>query len=287
MKIKQNLHIHSHHSCDSGCAKLRDIKVDHEALGVEHFAVTDHLHTRYNISDIESCRHAFLGCNFPANFHFGIEASLVACWERDKIIAGDYIARGDVPIYGFRDDVRPFDGNMCMDLDEKDIEKYGIEFVVGGIHWPLGYPDTRSGIIDNYFAQQMFLAEHPLVDVVAHPWDSISLAAGDWFLHRDKKADWSIYAEIPQEMNDKLGEAILKNGKFAEINLPCVLKVPEEVTHFCMSAFRNWRDAGVKFTIGSDQHSAHPDTELFAKAEVLLDKYGFKEEDFSLPFEIK
>jgi histidinol phosphatase-like PHP family hydrolase len=133
----------------------------------------------------------------------------------------------------------------------------------------------------------MFLAKHPLVDVVAHPWDSISLAAGDWFLHRDKAADWSIYNEIPQEMCETLGRAILENGKLAEINLPCVLKVPDFVTRFYMESFRNWRDAGVKFTIGSDQHSAHPDAELFAKMETLLDEYGFTENDFALPFDIK
>ena len=287
MKITQNLHIHSHHSCDSGCAKLEDIRKDHEALGIQHFAVTDHLHSQYNISDIESCRHDFLGWNFPANFHFGIEVSLIACWERDRIAAGDFIAKGDVPIYGFRDDTRPFDGNMCIDLTEDDIRKYGLEFVVGGIHWPLGYPDTRSGVIDNYFQQEMFLAAHPLVNVVAHPWDSISLAAADWFLHRDRKADWTIYNEIPQEMNDALGRAILENGKLAEINLPCVLKVPEYVTRFYMQCFSKWRDSGVKFTIGSDQHSAHPDAELFSKMEALLDEYGFTENDFALPFETK
>ena len=287
MKIKQDLHIHSHHSCDSACAHLRDIKSDREALGFEHFAVTDHLHTKYNISDIESCRHAFLGYDFPSNYHFGVELSLVALWEQEKIAAGDYVAKGDVPIYGFRDDTRPFDGRMGIGMDEDDIQKYGLEFTVGGVHWPLGYPATRSGVIDNYFEQHMFLATHPLIDVVAHPWDSISLAAADWFLHRDRKADWTIYKEIPREMDEKLGEAMLKNGKLAEMNLPCTLKVPDYVTALCMERFCMWREMGIKFTIGSDQHSAHPDTELFERMEKVLDEYGFTESDFALPFCVK
>ena len=286
MKILQDLHIHSHHSCDSACSTLQDIRKDREALGLRHWAVTDHLHTQYNISDIESSRHDFLGGDHPACFHFGVEVTCMAAWECERVAAGDFVAKGDVPIYGFRDDERPFDGRMCIGLTAGDVRKYGIEIVVGGVHWPQGYPDTRAGVIDNYFKQEMFLASHPLVHVVAHPWDSVALAAGDWFRHRDKAhIDWSVYKDIPREMDDRLGEAILKNGKLAEINLPCTLKGPDYVRPLCMERFRRWKEMGVKFTIGSDQHSAHPDTDLFSAMEKLLDDYGFTEDDFALPFE--
>ena len=285
MKISQDLHIHSHHSCDGAKASLDGILDDRKALGVEHFAVTDHLHSRYNLSDIESCRHEFLGWNFPDNYHFGVEVSLLAQWECDRIADGDYIAKGDVPIYGFRDDERPFDGRICLDFSEEQCRKYGVEFVVAGVHWPLGYPDSRSGVIDNYFQQQMFIASHPLVDVVAHPWDSLALAGGDWFRHRDNNhIDHTIYREIPPEMNTALANEILKNGKLAELNLSCILECHEEVSEISMDIFAQWREMGVKFTCGSDQHSEHPDPELFARMEKLLDKYGFTGDDFALPF---
>ncbi|MBQ7209222.1 MAG: hypothetical protein IJS01_15610 [Lentisphaeria bacterium] len=288
MKILQDLHIHSHHSCDSACSTQQDIRKDREALGLRHYAVTDHLHTQYNISDIESSRHDFLGHNFPAGFHFGVEVTCMATWECERIAAGDFIPKGDVPIYGFRDDERPFDGRMCIGIDENDIRKYGIELVVGGVHWPQGFPSSRTDAIDNYFKQEMFLAAHPLVSVVAHPWDSLQHAAGDWFRHRDKAhIDWSVYKDIPREMDDRLGEEILKNGKLAEINLPCVLKGPDYVRPLCMERFRRWKEMGVKFTLGSDQHSAHPDVELFSIMEKVLDDYGFTQDDFALPFEVQ
>ena len=123
MKILQDLHIHSHHSCDSAAATLPDIKSERDALGLQHYAVTDHLHTRYNISDIESCRHAFLGYNFPENYHFGIEVSCVGTRECERVAAGDFIASGDTPIYGFRDEPELFDGRISIDLTEEDIKK--------------------------------------------------------------------------------------------------------------------------------------------------------------------
>ena len=286
MKILQDLHIHSHHSCDSAAATLPDIKSERDALGLQHYAVTDHLHTRYNISDIESCRHAFLGYNFPENYHFGIEVSCVGTRECERVAAGDFIASGDTPIYGFRDEPELFDGRISIDLTEEDIKKYGIEFVVAGIHWPLGVVSTPREAIDNYFMLEMFLASHPLVDVVAHPWDSISLAAGGWFQYRDKEhICWEVFKEIPQSYADRLGEEILKNGKLAEINMPCTLNVPDFVTLYMMKMYRSWKEMGVKFTIGSDQHAPHADAELFARMEKVLDEYGFTEDDFKLPFQ--
>lgn len=278
------MHIHSHHSCDGAQATMKSIMDDRNTMGIEHFAVTDHLHSRYNISDIESSRHDFLGWNLPENFHFGIEVSLIAQWECDRIAAGDFVARGDVPIYGFRDDERPFDGRICLDFTEDMCRKYGIEFVIGGVHWPLGYPETRTGVIENYFCQHIFLATHPLVDVVAHPWDSISLAAGDWYRHRDQEhIDHTIYREIPEDMHIALGKSILENGKLAEINF-CNLEIPEYAADIMMKAFVQWRDMGVKFTCGSDQHGAFADMEYFRKMEALLEKYGFTRDDFALPF---
>lgn len=284
MKILQDLHIHSHHSFDSACATLSNIRLDHEDMGIRHYAVTDHLNTRYSISDIESCRHDFLRGNFPPNFHFGVEAAITAAWESERIAAGDYVAAGDIPITGFRMDERPFDGRMCIALEEEDIRKYGIELVVAGVHWPLGFPETHAGVLDNYFQQQMFLANHPLVHVIAHPWESLGHAAGDWFHHRDKQhIDWSVFRDIPQEMDDLLCEAMLKNGKFAEINIGFMTGIPEEVMRLRMERSRRWRDAGLKFTCGSDQHSEHPNPERFSQMERILDEYGFTEEDFALP----
>ena len=63
------------------------------------------------------------------------------------------------------------------------------------------------------------------------------------------------------------------------------ISLPDFVTLYMMKMYRSWKEMGVKFTIGSDQHAPHTDTELFSRMEKVLDKYGFTEEDFKLPFQ--
>ena len=41
---------------------------------------------------------------------------------------------------------------------------------LAGTHWPMYVPLEREAVIRDYHRQNMFLATHPLVDIVAHPW---------------------------------------------------------------------------------------------------------------------
>ena len=84
MKIRQNLHIHSHNSCDSACASLADIVSDMKKLGVEEFVLTDHLHTRFNLPDIAAARREFLELGPVPGFHFGIEVTCATQWECER-----------------------------------------------------------------------------------------------------------------------------------------------------------------------------------------------------------
>ena len=77
MKIRQNLHIHSQHSCDSACATLADIQKEMLHCGMTELGLSDHLHTHYNLCDIQSARNDFLAYSRPEQYHFGIEVSSV------------------------------------------------------------------------------------------------------------------------------------------------------------------------------------------------------------------
>ena len=288
MKIRQNLHIHSSHSCDSACATLNDIQQEMLKYGMTEFGISDHLHTNYNLCDIQGARNDFLCYDRPKNFHFGIEISGLSEWERDKIASGNYTRFFDDPVYGIRFEEGPSDSPVCIGITEEEIQKLGIEYVIGGVHWPLYAKPTREGAYYDFFRQQMYLIENPLVDILAHPWDAIEKAAGDWYHHRDADhIDYDAILHIPQEYNDKLMEALLKNGKCAELNLSVLnaAGTPEKCRKYYWNLMAQWREAGVKFTIGSDQHSAHYDPYLFSCSELLLDAYGFKDSDIKYFFE--
>ena len=285
MKIKQNFHIHSQRSCDSACAKILDIIAEMEEFGIEEYGLTDHIHTAYNLPDIVSARRDYLASRPPANFHFGVEVSCVDQRECDRVAAGDYTAWGDEPVYGFRD-MTDYTGKMAIGITPDEIRELGIEYVVGGVHWPLTVSEDRDALIRNYFEQQFFLVRHPSVNVLAHPWDSLAHAVGNWYRYRDKEhIDLTAFRFIPEEYNDALAQALLEEGKAAEVNLAVIGGAIPEIREYLLKLFAGWKQKGVRFTIGDDLHNAHFSKELFERAEQWLAEWGFTENDFVLPFQ--
>ncbi|MBO4511879.1 MAG: hypothetical protein J5746_03860 [Victivallales bacterium] len=293
MKIRQNLHIHSLHSCDSACATINDIQEEQLACGMTEFGISDHYHTRHNLCDIQSSSNDFRSWHKrPPEFHFGMEISCMAKWECDAIRTGNYQRIGCDPVYGLRRNLPPegADFSPCLDIDEEALKQNGIEYVIGGAHWPLKITYCLEEACEDLFKQMMFLAENPMIDILAHPWYPLNVAH-NWAAYRDpnnKKDvnDYTVFAKIPAWMNEKLGETLAKNGTFAEINIGELNdpKCPSEYRDARWRQLVQWREMGVKFTIGTDQHSAHYNPALIASAELLLDLYGFKEDDIAYIF---
>jgi len=287
MKLRYNFHFHTTHSCDGASLKMTDVVKQLTELGMEEFGVTDHLHTRYNISDIISARHDYLGTKPPKNFHFGIEVSCVSGRECDMIQAGDYVPWGDDPIYGLRN-LDDFGSEIRIDIDEEDVKELGLDFVVGGIHWPLTTSEDRMSIIRNYRDQMLYLVNHPLVDVLAHPWDSLEAAAGLWYKYRTSEhIDNTVFHDIPREFNQEIANALLKQHKLAELNLAVLDTNRTEVQRYYLELFAEWRELGVKFSTGDDSHAEHFSAERFARIEKLLNDYGFTDEDIVSPMDWK
>lgn len=288
MKIRQNLHIHSQHSCDSACATLADIQREMLNCGMKEFGISDHLHTHYNICDIQGARNDFGCAERPAAFHFGIEVSSVSQWECEQIAAGNYEKKGDDPVYGLRYVDGPANSPAQIGITAEDVKEQGIEYVIAGVHWPLYSKVDREHAWEDYFNQMLAMVKNPLVTILAHPWDSVEHAAGGWFKSRAvKDIDYGAIAELPQEYNDKLMNALLEYDKAAEINLGVLnsLRLPEVCRKKYWNMLAQWREAGVKFTFGTDQHAAHYDPAVIAASELLLDFYGFKDEDVKYLFD--
>ena len=257
MKIRQNLHIHSCHSCDSACATLNDIQKEMTALGMTEFGLSDHLHTQYNLCDIQGARNDFLCYDRPKNFHFGIEISGLSEWERDKIAAGDYVRYYDDPVYGLRFAQGPSDSPVCIGITEKDVKDLGIEYVIAGVHWPL-YSSPEEAYYD-FFRQQLYLIENPLVDILAHPWEGLPFWSGYFIVTKDY-ADYhyDAFSKIPQEYWDEMAHLLITNNKLAELNRCdiCNKKGDGIIARSILEKLAEWRDKGVKFTFGSDLHRA-------------------------------
>ena len=136
MAITTDWHIHSKCSCDSACMEFEDLVQETKRLGITDFGISDHYHTRIQEADIAASRIEYEKTlerhpELSGHFHFGIEATIVSEWEVKRIASGDY---DEPPVYGFRTG-GPENAPILFDFDDEFIEKYGIEYVVAGMHW--------------------------------------------------------------------------------------------------------------------------------------------------------
>lgn len=293
MQLKQDFHIHTHCSCDSASAAIAEIVRGCQAAGYEHFGISDHLHTKFNMPDIEIARKEFLEFGKVEGFHFGIEITCATQWECEKIAKRDFASCFTCEVNGRKfqtmtpiDGIMyggPADGPLMVDLTQEDIDRLGIEYVIGGVHKPNYTEQTPQRMIDDYFNQSCFLLNHELVDVLAHPWDGLPFWSGYFIVTRDE-ADRhpEAFFQIPQEYWDELAHLLVSNNKLAELNC-CNLFYPDEkIARFLMEKMVEWKEKGVKFTFATDLHGAvYPDT---SKISELLTSCGFTEDDFALPF---
>jgi histidinol phosphatase-like PHP family hydrolase len=213
--------------------------------------------------------------NKPSHgFHFGVEVSCVSQWELDEIASG----RHENPVYGLRSGGQA-GCDLAIGLTRKDIEKYQIEYVIGGTHWPMYVEIERETVIRDYHRQNIFLAAHPLVDIVAHPWwwmghwmdDNENYPAEPWF------DDFSL---IPKSMHREFAAAAIEHDTTVEINIGANLlnpHYPEGFVSQYLEYLAELQSRGVLLSIGSDCHTAHYDID-FEKTSQMLESAGITDD---------
>ena len=142
-----------------------------------------------------------------------------------------------------------------------------------------------EALIRDFHRQNMFLACHPLVTIVAHPW----WWHGKWIDPDGKyrtKPWFEDFSVIPASLHDEFAAAVKENGKIVEINLWAML-----LTHAYEESFKRQyleylaglKSRGVKFSIGSDTHEGKYQVDLVESAR-RLDSVGITEQDlWTLP----
>jgi len=130
----------------------------------------------------------------------------------------------------------------------------------------------------------MFLATHPQVDILAHPFwwngpgqdEAGDYAAGPWF------DDFTL---VPRSMHEELAAAARQNGTAIEINPGAIFLNP----HYSDAFKRQYwdflalmKEAGSKFSFASDSHA--PDYEdRLPNIQQGVDSLGLTEDDVWTP----
>ncbi len=281
--ITSDWHFHSRHSCDCKDGNipttLAETFAAMRARGVTDAGVTDHIHTPVNRPDLEASRRAFDALPPDPRLHFGVEVSVVSAWELEEIARGG----AGQPVYGLRSG-GPAGGELAIGLTEEDRTRLGIEYVVGGTHWPMYVPIEREAVIRDYHRQNMFLAVHPQVTIVAHPW----WWSGAW-QGADKRYStdpwFDDFRNVSAALHDEFAAAAREHGKIVEINVCCMLlnrSYPDGFKRQYVEYLAGLKAAGVRLSIGSDHHAQlHEYGGIdFARAEAMLNEVGIRESDF-------
>lgn len=292
MKLNQDFHIHTHCSCDSANAQIPHIVEAAQKLGLKHFGISDHLHTKFNMPDIEIARKEFLEYGAVEGFHFGVEISCATAWECEKIAKRDFASCFVCEVHGQKfQTMTPIDGIMYggpaggplqLDITEEDIKRLGIEYLIGGVHKPNYTDQNPKDMIDDFFNQSCFLIKHEFIDILAHPLEGLPFWSGWCVVTKDRNdVRYDAFSMIPQEYWDEMAKLFKENNTLAEINL--AFNMPESAFHLYMEHLAQWREQGVKFSYGSDLHKAPYNEERMRQTEKVLTEYGFSENDFAFP----
>ena len=256
--VDSDWHNHSRHSpCGAPDATLAGIARRQADAGGREWGVTDHLHCRLNIPALEASRREFDALRPVPGAHFGVEVSCLRQWDlRQNDAKGD-----EGRIYGVQVDGP--EGPLTTFIPDDVRQRLKIEYVIGGAHWPLGAPLEREAMIRSYHRQNMFLAEHPRVDIVAHPW---------WWMGAWQNDDGSYttlpwlddFGVVPRSMHLEFAAATIQSGSAVEINATMLLsrEYPASFRRQYREYLAMLKEAGVTFAIGSDSHDTHPPDRL-------------------------
>lgn len=243
-------------------------------MGICDFGITDHIHTPFNLPDLARSRAEFQANQPGPRFHFGVEVSCISQWELERF------ANFPNPVYGLREG-GPANGPLAIGLTTEDIQKYEIEYVVGGTHWPMYVPFEREKIIRDYHRQNLFLARHPLVTIVAHPW---------WWMGHWQDPDgmyrslpwFDDFQIIPKSFHEEFAATVRENAKMVEVNLSAILlnrQYPESYRQQYLEYLADLKSRGCQLVLGSDCHFPHYSQIDFITAAKMLNSVGISDAD--------
>jgi histidinol phosphatase-like PHP family hydrolase len=285
MKIRCDWHIHSRHSsCGNKQTTLELIVEQARAAGLRSFGVADHLHAKFSEPHLLACRAEYDAMSDKEGFHFGIEVGVLREYDHRQ---QEQLSQTAEPCDDWAD------MKLVLPLSRQLLEQLQPEYIIGSAHWPLGAPFEREAIIRSYHRQNMFLATHPEIDIVAHPWCWGGGGVEQW---RDADGYYHTlpwlddFSVISKSMHDEFAAATIEHSTAIEINAKGVLlnpRYPESFRRQYLKYLAGLKDAGVRFSFASDSHHYGYESSLLYDIEACLDQLGLQEEDFWRPSERK
>jgi len=220
--LHYDFHIHTHYlKCANGTMTVPAILQECKRAGVDCLGIADHLNTLDKLPLHTLIRRDLVESEPPLDVYFGVELNFMAC-----------------------------DGDFAFNEDVK--EELGFQFAIGGIHGTYLEEYDLKKLIDIQHRHHLRTCEHPLVDVLVHPY---------WFgkgeFDRNAWPWFDSVKAVPEAYAIELGQVARETGTAVEINadanLICANNPPgymdEYVDYLAVIAAQ-----GCLFSVGSDAH---------------------------------
>ncbi len=260
MQVHTDWHVHSRHSpCGKPEATMALIWREAQAAGILALGVTDHLNCQLSESALRAARQEYDALTEKSSFSFGLEVCCLRRYDLDEAERLGAAASIWGPQHG-----GPAGDELALYLPEDLMADLQPAYLIGGAHSPLGAALERDSIIRQYHRQYVFLACHPAVDVVAHPW----WWQGAWLDAQGMHSSlpwFDDFSAVPSSMHDELAAASREHGTAIEINAAAIFAnatYPDRFKEQYLEYLAYLKDAGVTFAIGSDSHHAGYDGQL-------------------------
>ena len=266
--IHSDWHIHTDASYDAHLP-LENLIAAAKEQGLWAFGIADHLNYPnekfWNDIVTSAANYKRLQAQFP-NMILGVELTPVSQSLYDFTAAGGNY-KEHAPV------LRSTPGPIAMTGDKQALKELGVRYAVGAAHWRCDDLDDDSvtAQINDWHAQQMWLACDDRVTILGHPW------ACNYSWVKD-------FSVVPASMHEELAAALLENGKCVECNVGMFQdEVHSELFYHQYAEFlRAFFERGIPVTYGSDCHGSnnkqYPDVRM--DAWKYLEQVGFRDGDF-------
>ena len=261
-------HIHSEASYDASLS-VEELIDSAEKMGLEKFGITDH--ANINIPSFWTNMHESKRLYEKykrKGFYYGVELTTIP-----KSLYEYCSKHGTNEGY-----IYPSTGEPCeFMLTLEDMENLGIMYSVAAAHSTWNIDPEQGKVIREWHRQQMYIAQDPRVDVLAHPW---------WCWRSKKWTEGNLtdFNAVPRSMHNELASALVENDVCIEANPSMIFgdALPEKFYRQYNEFLRFMYEEGVKLVFGSDVHHS-PYKDQRKEVERALEIVGFKAKDFSMP----
>ena len=243
MAARFDFHIHTKYlGCANETMEVEPVVREFERLGAERIGFADHLNRPEQLA------------------------------EHKPILADIRRLETELPVY-FGAELNFTGEGEGFVFDEQIKADYGFQFAIAGVHETYLADWDQAKAVESHHRHHLLACEHPLVDVLVHPWW--------WQPHEFRTKEWGDFpsaAVVPEKLTRELAQVARQTNTAIEINAGAnLVRRPEGHYEAYVDYLAILAGEGVTFSLASDAHNIGQVPDIQAVWDV-VDRLGLSDD---------